>query len=251
MKMMGQYRQKPIKINLIYTIKLLIKILKMKLLIKFPTKGRLFKFFRVLDIYYEMCLDLNNTKFLITLDNDDEVMNQPEVIKMFEKYQNLKFIFGDSKSKIDAVNRDIDTENNWDILLLASDDMIPIVNGYDQIIRNKMKSHYPDTDGVLWFNDGNQGNKLNTLSIIGKKYYERFNYIYNPNYISLWSDNEFMEVANKLNKQIYFNDVIIKHEHPDWGFGSRDKIHLDNTLNNSADYKTYLLRKNKNFDIIL
>ena len=221
----------------------------MKLLIKFPTKGRLFKFFRVLDLYYDMCVDLNNTKFLITLDNDDEIMNRPDVIQMFNKYKNLTYIFGDSKSKIDAVNRDVDVNDDWDILLLASDDMIPIVKGYDEIIRNKMKKLYSDTDGVLWFNDGNQGNKLNTLSIVGKKYYNRFNYIYNPNYLSLWCDNEFMEVANKLNKQTYFNEIIIRHEHPDWGFGFRDNIHSENIKNESVDYKTYLKRKNNNFDL--
>ena len=27
-------------------------------------------------------------------------------------------------------------------------------------------AHYPDTDGVLWFNDGYKGNKLNTLCIL-------------------------------------------------------------------------------------
>ena len=221
----------------------------MKLLIKFPTKGRLFKFFTVLDLYYKMCDDLENTKFLITLDNDDKIMNQPEIIDMFNKYKNLTYIYGDSKSKIDAVNRDINSDDDWDILLLASDDMIPVVKGYDTIIKNKMLKYYSDTDGVLWFNDGNQGNKLNTLSIMGKKYYQRFNYIYNPNYLSLWCDNEFMVVANLLNKQKYFNDVIIKHEHPDWGFGYRDNIHLENSKNDSIDRQTYLKRLQNNFDL--
>jgi hypothetical protein len=87
-----------------------------------------------------------------------------------------------------------------------------------------MTEHYPDTDGVLWFNDGYQGNRLNTLCILGKKYYDRFNYIYHPDYISVWCDNEFMDVANLLGKQIYFDDIIIRHEHPDWGFGSRDYV---------------------------
>ena len=75
------------------------------------------------------------------------------------------------------------------IVLLASDDMIPMEKGFDNIIIDKMKNYYPDTDGVLWFNDGYQGDKLNTLCILGKKYYDRFGYIYNPEYISVLSDN--------------------------------------------------------------
>ena len=70
----------------------------MKILIKFPTRGRTFKFFNVLKTYYTMCDDLDNIKFLITLDTDDKLMNQPGVIDMFKEYKNLTYIYGDSKS---------------------------------------------------------------------------------------------------------------------------------------------------------
>jgi hypothetical protein len=189
----------------------------MRLLIKFPTRNRKSKFFNVLEQYQTLCEDIENTFFLITLDNDDEEMNSPEVVNIFSTFKNIKYVYGDSTSKIHAINRDLETENEWDIVLLASDDMTPKVKGYDNIIRNKMKEHYPDTDGILWFNDGHQGTTLNTLSILGKKYYERFNYIYYPEYKSMWSDNEFMLVGNILEKQTYFDEVIIEHEHPDWG----------------------------------
>jgi hypothetical protein len=219
----------------------------MKILIKFPTRGRIFKFFTVLDQYYSMSNDLDNIKFLITIDSDDIIMNNPEVIKMFEKYKNLTYIFGDSKTKVEAVNRDMGVINDWDILLLASDDMIPKVKGYDDIIRNNMKKYFSDTDGVLWFNDGYQQRKLNTLCILGRKYYERFNYIYNPEYKSVWCDNEFMNVADILKKQIYFDNVIIKHEHPDWGFGGRDIVHTLNSQNELSDKYLYLERLKNNF----
>ena len=221
----------------------------MRLLIKFPTRNRKSKFFTVLEQYQTLCEDIENTFFLITLDNDDEEMNSPEVVNIFSTFKNIKYVYGDSTSKIHAINRDLETENEWDIVLLASDDMTPKVKGYDNIIRNKMKEHYPDTDGILWFNDGHQGTTLNTLSILGKKYYERFNYIYYPEYKSMWSDNEFMLVGNLLRKQKYFPMVIIKHEHPDWGFGSRDSLYISNVKNDSHDRQVYLTRSKKNFDI--
>jgi hypothetical protein len=219
----------------------------MKLLIKFPTRNRKNKFFTVLKKYQKLCEDIDNTFFLITLDNDDEEMNSPEVADIFSTFKNLKYVYGDSTSKIHAINRDLETVDEWDIVLLASDDMTPKIKGYDNIIRNKMKEHYPDTDGVLWFNDGHQGNNLNTLCILGKKYYERFNYIYHPEYKSVWSDNEFMLVGNILKKQTYFDEVIIEHEHPDWGYGGRDNIHIVNSKNESHDRNLFLDRKNNNF----
>ena len=175
----------------------------MKLLIKFPTRNRKNKFFKVLRQYQNLCEDLDNTYFLITLDNDDESMNSSDVEDIFNTFKNIKVVYGTSNSKIHAVNRDIELVNDWDIVLLASDDMTPKVKGYDNIIRNKMKEFYSDTDGILWFNDGHMGNKLNTLCILGKKYYDRFGYIYYPEYKSVWSDNEFMDVANILKKQTY------------------------------------------------
>ena len=221
----------------------------MKLLIKFPTRNRKNKFFKVLRQYQNMCEDLDNTYFLITLDNDDESMNPSDVEDIFNTFKNIKVVYGTSNSKIHAVNRDIELVNDWDIVLLASDDMTPKVKGYDNIIRNKMKEFYSDTDGILWFNDGFQGEKLNTLCVLGKKYYERFNYIYHPDYKSCWSDNEFMEVGKILKKQTYIDSVIIKHEHPDWGYGNRDQIHTNNINDYQYDLGVYNRRKEINFEL--
>ena len=221
----------------------------MKLLIKFPTRNRKNKFFKVLRQYQNLCEDLDNTYFLITLDNDDESMNSSDVEDIFNTFKNVKVIYGTSNSKIHAVNRDIELVNDWDIVLLASDDMTPKVKGYDNIIRNKMKEFYSDTDGILWFNDGFQGEKLNTLCILGKKYYKRFNYIYHPDYKSCWSDNEFMEVGKILKKQTYIDSVIIKHEHPDWGYGNRDQIHTNNINDYQYDLGVYNRRKEINFEL--
>ena len=221
----------------------------MKLLVKFPTRNRKNKFFKVLRQYQNLCEDLDNTYFLITLDNDDESMNPSDVEDIFNTFNNIKVVYGTSNSKIHAVNRDIELVNDWDIVLLASDDMTPKVKGYDNIIRNKMKEFYSDTDGILWFNDGFQGEKLNTLCILGKKYYKRFNYIYHPDYKSCWSDNEFMEVGKILKKQTYIDSVIIKHEHPDWGYGNRDQIHTNNINDYQYDLGVYNRRKEINFEL--
>ena len=222
----------------------------MKLLIKFPTRGRKDKFFSTLNIYHNNCEDIENTEFLISIDSDDTEMNLEEVVNRISSYKNTKVVVGNSLSKIDAVNRDLNEfENKWDILLLASDDMIPQVKGYDIIIKDNMLFNYPDTDGVLWFNDGFQKNKLNTLCILGKKYYKRFNYIYHPNYRSCFSDNEFMDVGNLLKKQSYIDQIIIKHEHPDWGYGNPDYVHKNNVSDFHHDYTTYESRKLINFGI--
>lgn len=220
----------------------------MKLLIKFPTRGRKEMFFSTLNKYHEYCNNIDDTFFLISIDADDNEMNTDEVVSLLNSYKNTKVVVGNSLSKIDAVNRDLnELEYEWDVVLLASDDMIPQIKGYDDIIRDNMLFNYPDTDGILWFNDGFQGDRLNTLCILGREYYKRFNYIYHPDYKSCWSDNEFMVVGNLLNKQVYIDTVIIKHEHPDWGYGSPDHVHNNNVKDWHHDNNIYQTRQLNNF----
>jgi hypothetical protein len=219
----------------------------MKILIKFPTRGRKEKFFNVLDKYYELLEDLDKTEFQITIDDDDTIMNNQEVLSKLSEYKNLKVNLGKSDSKIHAINRDI-VVSDWDIILIASDDMIPKVKGYDTIIRSKMQELYPDTDGILWFHDGNRKD-LNTLSILGREYYKRFNYVYYPEYKSFWCDNEFTQIGNILKKQTFIDQVIIHHEHPDWGFGGSDGLYVTNSKFNGHDMNLFMLRSNKNFDL--
>ena len=219
----------------------------MNLLIKFPTRNRVDKFLQTLDLYVRY-LDDKSTKIIVSCDNDDESMKEDYIQEVLEQYENVELHFGDNKSKIEAVNANLENVD-FDIILLASDDMIPKVKGYDTIIKNKMKELYPDTDGILWFNDGFQKNRLNTLCILGKKYYDRFGYIYHPHYNSVWCDNEFMDVGNILKKQTYIDEVIIEHQHPDWGYGLRDEIHTTNQMNEQYDFMVYNKRKSINFEL--
>ena len=196
---------------------------------------------------YQNFISEDTTRFSITIDEDDETMNNQDVINELTSYTNTEVTIGLSKTKVDAINRDIDTTSDWDIILLASDDMIPQVKGFDKIINTLMTNTYPDTDGILFFNDGFKGKELNTLCILGKKYYERFEYIYHPNYKSTWCDNEFMMVGDILKKQTYFPMVIIKHEHPDWGYGEHDIIHKKNHTDLNHDMNQFKERQSKNF----
>jgi hypothetical protein len=199
----------------------------------------------------EKANNILSIKTLISLDEDDTTVTEDLLEKLHCISRNIYVHVGESKGKIGAVNRDMEYAGKYDILLLASDDMIPIVQGYDDIIRNHMTHYYPDNDGVLWYNDGFQGKNLNTLCILGKRYYDRFGYIYHPSYKSLWCDNEFMEVANCLGKQTYFDKVIIKHEHPsNVTTTENDNLYKNNDKFNDSDHKNFIERKAKSFSVL-
>lgn len=224
-----------------------------KLLIKFPTRGRPEKFFQVLDRYIEKSKNISKIAFLISMDEDDTSMNNLNVRQKLENYKNkikIHYYYGFNKSKIQACNADLEKVNGWDVLLLASDDMIPITQGYDYQIRKDMNDHFRDTDGVLWYSDGGQNN-INTLCILGKKYYDRFNYVYHPDYISLWCDNEFTDVSLKLNKCYKSDKVIIEHQHPVYQKTNYDELYVRNESYFNIDKITYEKRKSVNFNLNL
>ena len=202
-----------------------------KILVKIPTRGRRLQLFSMLDLYLSYLQSPKDIEFLIVADADDETM-QPELVKprldwlqtFYEVPINI--VYGYSENKIHAVNRD--TPDDWDILILTSDDMQPICYGYDSIIRKDMNEHFPDTDGILYYPDG--FTNLNTLPILGKKYYDRFGYIYNPLFKSFFCDNVFHEIGDILKKQYYANIVLFKHYHPcNTGIGWDDVYEKNNT----------------------
>ena len=224
----------------------------MKLLIKFPTRARHDKFFEVLDMYYEKLSGDVEYEFLITCDEDDVQMNNPDTIKKLESYENLSFYFGPRDGKIGACNRDIEKVEEYDILMQTSDDMIPVVNGFDKIIVDEMEDCFPDLDGVLWFFDGHNM-ETDTLCIMGRKYYERFNYVYYPEYITWFPDTEFTEVADRLDKLAFIRDTIIEHQHPDWthahGHNGQqagyDELYVENDRNEDREHDEELFNRRK------
>ena len=216
-----------------------------RLLVKFPTRGRPEKFFEVLEKYRNMSRS-GRVRFVVSCDLDDETMNNEAVRNRFKSYDNVEVYYGSSKTKVQAINADM-LNQDFDICLLASDDMIPQKEGYDIEIIEKMTKNYPDMDGVVWFSDGYQEKKLNTLVVLGKKYYDRFGYLYHPDYVSFYCDNEFMQVAFMLGKQTYVDDVIIRHEHPD---NTKDKIDMTYAVNNQhvmRDQVTFMNRSQTMF----
>ena len=52
-----------------------------------------------------------------------------------------------------------------------------------------------------------------------------------------------------MKKQKYFNETIIHHEHPEFGFGVKDQIHVLNSIDQTYDANLFYNRKDKNFEL--
>ena len=223
----------------------------MNILLKCPTRSRPRQVIETLRLYVQLANQPNRLGVCVSCDTDDISMHDQNVDYHINKLPVawVKIFYSDNTSKIQAVNADMDKVDwNWDIVILVSDDMIPKVRGYDDIIRSNMT---PDLDRIVWINDGMQGYYLNTLSIMGRKMYDSFGYIYHPSYKSLFCDNEFTDLCkgSLYHKCSYIEQVLIRHEHFRTGFPEKnDALYQKNQKYWYVDFKNYISRKKYEYD---
>lgn len=223
-----------------------------RLLIKFPTRNRPDKFKRTLTRYRDLLSGRHEIRFVVTCDFTDFRMNNPAMrawLRDFGKSVDLSCHFGWSWTKIQAVNADLERETA-DVLLLASDDMNPQLEGYDDLIVQAFARHFPDYRGAIKFHDGFRDDDLMTYPVLGWPLYQAFGYIYHPGYLSLFSDNEQTDSCKELNCLAIEPACLIRHE---WTPDHFDLLHRRNESGRMyrRDGALYERRRRASFDVAL
>lgn len=218
------------------------------LLIKYPTRSRPEQFKRILSEYVSKLSGKYKVKFIVSMDTNDESCNNNPMRYFLENMKSktdLEYYYGNSKNKIDACNRDVPSDG-WKVCVLVSDDMTPRVIHFDKIIMEDMNKHFTDYDGALNYNCGGHAYpKVMVLSVIGNVYYKRFNYIYHPDYTSLFCDEEQTVVARSLNKIVDINHKIITH---DWN-NIKDELRNHTEKFYQSDKLIFESRKQRGFPL--
>ena len=235
----------------------------MKFLMQFPTAFRPKKFMECLGVYLNSYSGNHHLHFNIVCDIDDESMNNSEVVSgihsAFEGKQNTSFdlYFDKDTNKISAINSHInEIVDKYDIVYCVSDDMIPQVNDWDEIIAKAMQENFPDLDGCVHINTGDRDfwtdwTEVITLSILGRELYKEFGYIYHPSYKSFYCDDEFSAIMHMKNKIFRIDEKIVRHEHcqhkNNRNSGTIDKGVEVNNKNWFIDQATFEKRKSQGF----
>lgn len=150
-------------------------------------------------------------RFVVSIDADDRSMHSLQMKDYLRRQKDVQVFVGNSTGKIAAVNADFDKLGDYDVLILASDDMIPVVRHYDVVIEQLMTVKFPGLDGCLHFNDGSNVHGLNTMPIAGKRLFDKWGYIYHPDYVSEWCDNEFQAVTERDGKSHREPRTLFRH----------------------------------------
>ena len=222
-----------------------------RLLIKFATRERPEQLFTTLDAYYQRLSGSANCTFLISCDEHDVAMNNSDVIMRLQQYSNLKTIFGPYKSPVQLLNRDVD-QVDFDVVLIASDDSAPLVDGFDHIIVDQMREHFPDFDGIINLGEGHTDVSANTMPIVGKNWFHHIGYVFYPAYTEYYHDCELTIVARMLYKEFLYEPPLIRHKKsvaPKQRKRRASHNAKEPDATNTVDYALFCARQQSFFDI--
>ena len=218
---------------------------KIKITVKYPSRGRPQQFFETLDLWIKTALCGYSLQIIGSFDLDDPTMNNADVRRRLAGYQMLTPFFRPHTSKIHALNADLDQATGV-IIFPVLDDLIPTISFWDEIMIQDMKENFPDTDGILYYPD-QLNDHLCTIPVMGRKYFERFGYLCHPSYKSVYADNEFNDVAKALGKIKFIDRKVFRHDHPCAGNRPRDALNEIDNQNSAADEANYNRRKAEGF----
>lgn len=184
-------------------------------------------------------------EYILAIDSDDPQLRQyTNHLGRFDREYEVqsKCIIGDHGSAIHAIN-EAAKHATGDIIIVISDDFdCPI--GWDSLL---IKSLEGKEDFCVKTKDGIQP-VLMTLPIMDRKYYERFGYVYHPDYTHMYSDQEMTAVAHMLGRNLNV-DLLFPHLHYSTGKFAKDDI----SIRNDSSYKSGRLvfngRARSNFGI--
>lgn len=176
-------------------------------------------------------------ELIVSLDNDDPMLG-----KYQDVYSGLKFPYtfqiADNKSSVEAINRGARIAQG-NILIVVADDQDCPTNWLPKLQRMCLGQ----SDFVLKVKDGFQ-NRIITMPIMDRAYYNRDKHIYNPKFSHLFCDTWFTDLAYKRGRVISKN-ITFKHNQYSIIGTQPDEIYKKNNATYESGKKTYLeLKKN-------
>lgn len=192
-------------------------------------------------------------QYVISIDEDEPLIDEYKALiqERLVPYINQTSVFQlvimkyPNKSAIEAINNAA-KHSDYDLLIVVSDDFECFPN-WDLFLERNLQGK---EDYIVKTSDGIQ-DWLITLPIMDRKYYERFGYIYYPEYKHLFCDTEMTAVADLLGRKIDLRSeqYVFRHLHPCAGLSEADEINRKNDATWQQGETLYNERKKINFGL--
>lgn len=182
-----------------------------------------------------------DVEILLSLDRDDEAS-----LEYAGELQDCgaTIRYGDRYTKVEAFNRDI-SDFDFDVLVVASDDFVPMIQGWDDHISRTL-DRLDTEDIALWCPDARQ-DRICTIPVMTRKYFDRDGYVFHPSYRSYFCDDEWTTVARMRAKLERVPGPLFLHNHPAFTRVTEDDLYRHNRRDKALDRANYIRRREANF----
>jgi hypothetical protein len=180
-------------------------------------------------------------QYVLCIDRSDQQRERYEELFMYTR--GIDMVCLDNTSAIQAFNRGA-KHSSGNLLIALSDDFNTPPFHWDEALLsqlNRQEDYVVKTSDTLqpW---------IITLPIMDRKYYERFGYIYYPEYKHMFCDTELTHVGDLLNRKITL-PITFPHNHYATGRTQRDAINIKNDATWNQGEALYLSRMEKDFGL--
>lgn len=202
----------------------------------------------------------NDIEYLLSVDSTDPELPEYELYRpnnfrsVLLKYHTIgdvstnlptiTLVVNDNHSAIEAINRAaiVSTGN---LIIVVSDDFSTPPKHWDVQLLDSLEGKH---DYIVKTDDGVQP-WIITLPIMDRQYYNRFGYVYYPEYKHLFCDTEMTHVADLLDRKITL-PIRIPHNHYTTGKTQRDAINIKNDSTWGQGEALYLNRVLDGFGLV-
>lgn len=212
----------------------------MKISIIHPSRGRAQIAKSVYDNWMAKADNPDEIEYIFSVDaTDPQIQEYASLIKSCKS----NVLIYPNTSAIEAINRGA-LYCSGDLMVVVSDDF-DCPKHWDTELLKYLKGK---SDFVVKTYDGLQP-WIMTLPIMDRVYYNRFGYIYHPEYKHMFCDTEMTAVGDLLNKTIIV-PMLFQHKHYSQKGGiKKDAISQKNDSTWAQGERLYLDRIKRNFDL--
>jgi hypothetical protein len=182
-----------------------------------PSLGRPVQARKCYDHWMQTCSGEHEIEWIVSLNRSDTELENYEQCFIGAKVVLLRT---NSSNMVQATNEAAKVCAG-ELLILVSDDMWSPEMWDSRILH---KYEMIDGAGILQVFDGITAQKL-TIPIMNRLAYLKLGYMYHPEYISMYADDDLRKTALKHDMLYNATDIVIEHKHYSVGKSKYDKTY--------------------------
>jgi hypothetical protein len=187
----------------------------------------------------------SSIEYILSIDNNDPTLY--DYNWMFSHEYDTKIKYNNNWSAMEAINV-VAPQSIGNLIVVVSDDF-DCFEGWDEYLLSHLQG---DSDYIVKTSDGYMNSDwLITLPIMDRAYYNRFGYVYHPDYKHMWSDTEMTTVGHMLGKIIDLqnSNAVFKHRHYTINEMQKDAVNEKNDATWNQGKSLFLERFDRDFDL--